>query len=62
MGLHEFQDQLTFTTPDGQVLQRNTSWTGMRFLLAEVRIVSAFLLKVSHFFSQTAMQGAFHKV
>ncbi len=36
MAMTEFRDNITMLMPDGQFMPRNTSWTGIRFLLSEV--------------------------
>ncbi len=34
----EFGDNMTFLTADGTELPRTTSWTGIRYVLSEVRV------------------------
>ena len=36
MAIYEFRENLSTFSAEGQVISRNTSWTGMRFLLTEV--------------------------
>ena len=36
LGVNEFKDGMTLKGYDGKPVAKNTSWTGLRFLLSEV--------------------------
>lgn len=38
-GANEFKDGLTLSGADGKFVTRSTSWTGLRFMIAEVGLV-----------------------